>query len=135
MANALYDTGRNACLLAGIHWLNDTFRVVLVDAADYTPSLTTHQWLSQIPAAGRVATSAPLTNRTAVAGVFDADDPVFPGVTGDQSEYLIVYKDTGNAATSQLFAFIDTATNLPVQPNSGDIAVVFSNGPEKIGKL
>lgn len=135
MSNVLYDSGRNACLLGAINWTGDTFKAVLVDLADYTPSLSTHAFLSDIPSIARVATTAAFTGKTAVAGVADAADPTFVGATGDQSEAIVIYKDTGNAATSQLLVFIDTATGLPVTPNTGDINVIFDNGANKIFKL
>lgn len=135
MANVLYDTGRNAHLTGGVNWLTDTIKAVLVDLADYTPSLSTHAFLSDIPAIARVATTAAFTGKTAVAGVADAADPTFVGATGDQSEAIVIYKDTGNAATSQLLVFLDTATGLPVTPNTGDINVIFDNGASRIYKL
>jgi hypothetical protein len=135
MANVLYDTGRNAHLTAGVSWLTDTIKAVLVDLADYTPSFSTQQFLSDIPAGARVATTAAFTSKTAVAGVADAADPVFPGATGDQSEAIVIYKDTGTPATSQLIAFIDSATGLPVTPNSGDINLIFDNGANRIYRL
>lgn len=135
MANSLYDTGRNAFLLGDIDWVADTIKAVLVDAADYTVNLATHQFLSDIPAPARVATSAAFTGKTATAGVADADDIVFGAVTGDQSEALVIYRDSGSAATSQLIAYIDTATGLPVLPNSGDINVVWASTGSKIFKL
>ncbi len=135
MANALYDTGRNLGLTTGLNWLTATIREVLVDLADYTPSLTTHAFLSDIPAIARVATSGPLTSKTAVAGVADAADPVFPGATGDQAEAVVGYVDTGNAATSQLIYYLDTVTGLPVTPNTGDINHVFDNGANRVFKL
>lgn len=135
MANALYDTGRAAFLLGDIDWVADTIKAVLVDAADYTVNLATHQFLSDIPAPARVATSAAFTGKTATAGVADADDIVFSAVTGDQAEALVIYRDSGSAATSQLIAYIDTATGLPVLPNSGDINVVWASTGSKIFKL
>lgn len=135
MANALYDTGRAAFLLGDIDWVADNIKVVLVDAADYTVNLATHDFLDDIPVGARVATSANLTGKTATAGVADSADPVFTGAAGDLSEALVIYKDTGSAATSQLIAYIDTATGLPVQPNSGDINVAWDNGANRIFKL
>jgi|SRR3982750_3861277 hypothetical protein len=126
MANALYDLGRNSFLRGEIAWQTDTIKVVLVDAGAYTPNLATHQFLSDIPGGARIATSAALASKTTVGGVADAADPVFTAATGVQSEYLVVYQDTGSAATSRLICFIDTATGLPVTPNSGDINVIFS---------
>lgn len=135
MANAMYDTGRAAFLRGEIAWLTDPIKLVLVDLADYTLSISTHTFLSDVPVGARVATSANLTGKTATAGVADADDSVFTAATGDQSEAVIIYKDTGSAATSQLIGFIDTATGLPVTPNTGNINVVFDSGTNKIFKL
>ncbi len=135
MANVLYDTGRNAFLRGEIAWQTDTIKEVLVDLADYTPSLSTHQFLSDIPASARVATSGALTSKTTTAGVADAADPVFVGATGDQAEVIVGYKDTGTPATSQLIYYIDTATGLPVTPNTGDINHIFDNGTNRIFKL
>lgn len=135
MANALYDKGREAFLNGGINWTSDSIKVVLVDAADYTVNLTTHQFLSDIAAGARVATSGNLASKTSTAGVADAADITFTAVSGDPSEALVIYKDTGSAATSPLIAYIDTATGLPVTPNGGDITVTWDNGSNKIFKL
>lgn len=135
MANALYDTGRAAFLLGNIDWVADNIKAVLVDAADYAVNLATHDFLDDIPVAARVATSANLTGKTATAGVADAADIVFTAATGDLSEAIVLYRDSGSAATSQLVAYIDTATGLPVQPNSGDINVAWDNGTSRIFRL
>lgn len=135
MANALYDKGREAFLTAAVNWSSDNIKVVLVDAADYTVNLATHQFLSDITGVGRVATSGNLASKTVAAGVADAADVTFTAVTGDQSEALVIYKDTGSAATSPLIAYIDTATGLPVTPNGADITVTWDNGSNKIFKL
>jgi hypothetical protein len=127
VTKALYDAGRNAHLLGQIAFLADTFKWVLVDAADYTLSLGTHQFLSDIPAPARVATSPALANKTAVAGVADADDVVITAATGDQAEAAVLIKDTGSAATSPLILYTDEGTGLPVQPNGGDITIVHDN--------
>lgn len=135
MSNALYDKGRQKFLEGDIHWLTDTIKVVLVDLADYTPNLSTDEFLSNIPTAARVAISPALTNKTSTAGVADADNVVFTSVTGDQSEAIVIFKDTGTDTTSPLIAFIDSAVGLPVTPNGGDIEVQWDDGPNKIFKL
>lgn len=135
MANALYDKGREAFLSGTISWSSDNIKVVLVDNADYTVNLATHQFLSDVASGGRVATSSNLSSKTVTAGVADAADVTFTAVTGDQSESLVIYKDTGSAATSPLIAYIDTATGLPVTPNGADITVTWDNGSNKIFKL
>ena len=135
MPNALYDKGREAFLAGEIDWETDVIKAVLIDAADYTVNLAAHQFLSDIPLAARVATSAPLTGKTVANGVADAYDLIFPAVSGDSAEALVIYQDTGAAGTSRLIAYIDTATGLPVIPNGGDINVAWDNGADKIFKL
>lgn len=88
--------------------------------------LSLHQFLSDIPVAARVATSGNLASKTATNGVFDAADAQLASATGDQSEGLALYEDTGTATTSRLIAWIDTATNLPVTPNGGNIDILWN---------
>ena len=135
MANALYDKGREGFLDGSIDWDTDNIAVDLVDLADYVVDLANHQFRSDVPAIARVSTSANLTLKTVTAGVADAADITFSAVSGDQSEALIIYQNTGVDTTSRLIAFIDTATGLPVLPNGGDIGVTWSEGADKIFKL
>lgn len=136
MANALYDQGRESFLRGEISWNTDDIKCVLVDLADYPLfDIATDQFLDDIPVAARVATSPNLASKTTTDGVADAADVTFTAVTGDQSEALVIFQDTGNSATSRLIAYIDTATGLPVTPNGGDITVQWDNGANKIFKL
>jgi len=135
MANALYDKGREGFLDGSIDWDTDNIKVILIDAQDYTVDLANHNALDDIPAGARVATSGNLASKTVTAGVADAADVTFTAVTGDQSEALVIYKDTGVESTSRLIAYIDTATGLPVTPNGGDITVQWDDGANKIFKL
>jgi hypothetical protein len=135
MANFLYDYGREGFLAGDISWRDDNIKIMLVDTADYTASQSADQFLTDVPALARVATSANLTSKTITDGVADAADAAFTSVAGDPSEALVVYQDTGVEATSRLITYIDTATNLPVIPNGGDINVQFDSGANKIFKL
>lgn len=136
MANALYDKGREAFGNAGINWGADTIKCILVDTGVYTPNLATDQFLSTIVAGARVGTAQTLANKTNVAGVVDADDINFTGLTGAPSiEALVIFKDTGVEATSTLIAFIDTATGLPTAAGLSSAAVQWSNGANRIFKL
>jgi hypothetical protein len=135
MANSLYDNGRESFLRGEISWNTDDIKVALADAADYTPSLSGDQFLDDIPGAAIEATSANLAAKSTTAGVADAGDFTFSAVTGDECEYLVIYQDSGVASTSRLIGLIDTATNLPVTPNGGDIDVTWDNGANRIFKL
>jgi len=135
MANAMYGKGREGFANAAVNWLSDDIRCILIDAADYTLSIDTHDFLDDIPAGARVAVSGNLVNKTNVLGVLDADDVTFTSVTGDPSEMLVFYKHTGVEATSRLLANFDTAVGLPVTPNGGNITITFDSGVNKIFKL
>lgn len=134
MANAVYDKGRQAFLEGGVAWLTDNIKVVLVDTAAYTFSQT-HQFLSDIAVGARIATSANIASKTSTDGVADAADLTFTAVTGASIEALVIYKDTGVAATSALIAYIDTATGLPFTPSGGNVTITWDNGANKIFKL
>ena len=134
MANALYGLGKQKFLEGNIDFITDTINCVLVDLNDYTPNLATDEFLSDIPAIGRIAI-ATLAGKDVSLGVFDANNVTFSAVAGDESEALVVYKNTGVDATSALIAFIDTATGLPITPSSGDIVVTWDSGANKIFAL
>jgi len=126
MANALYGKARQAFLTGGLNWSSMTAKLVLVDSADYTLDIDVHEFLSDIPAGARVATSGALQNKTSVLGVADADDILIAGVTGDRFEAVVLYSDTGTAGTSRLIAYWDSATGLPLTPNGGNVITTFN---------
>lgn len=133
MANALYGKGREKFLTGDIAWDTDNIKVSLVDTGTYTVVIDTHEFYSDL--SGVVADSGNLASKTVTLGVADAADVTFSSVTGSSAEALVIWKDTGVAATSPLIAYIDTATNLPVTPNGGDITVAWDSGSNKIFKL
>ena len=135
MANSLYTKAKQGLIDGSIDLDTDDIRVVLVDGADYTPNLATHDNLDDIPAAARVAVSGALASKTVTDGVFDADDIVVTAVTGDQFEYLAFYKHTGTESTSRLIYLVDTASGLPCTPNGSDITLAWDNGANKIFAL
>jgi|SRR5947209_18920974 len=134
MANSLYLAYKQETIgdAAGpghgtVDWELDTIKAVLVDSADYTAAINTNADLVDVTAAGRVAT-ATLGSRTAIASgnklVQSAAATLFSAVTGDQSELVVIYKDSGTASTSLLIVLFDTFTSgMPVTPNGGDIQI------------
>jgi hypothetical protein len=135
MASGLYAKGREGFLDGSIDWDTNTIKCVLIDTADYTVNLATHDNLDDVPAGARVGTPATLGTKTATDGVADAADVTFTAVTGDPSEAIVIWKDTGTESTSRLIAYIDTGTGLPVTPNGGDITIAWDNGANRIFKL
>ncbi|MDV7992055.1 hypothetical protein [Rhodococcus sp. IEGM 1374] len=133
--NTLYDKGLEGFLDGSLNWAADNVKAVLVDTGAYTPNTATHANLSDIPSGARVATSGNLTGKTVTGGVADAADITFTGVSGASAECVVLYKDTGTAGTSRLIAFIDTASGLPVTPNTGNVTITWSNASNRIFKL
>ena len=134
MANGMYVKGIEALMKAEIDLIDDTIKVVLVDTADYTVDLATHDFFNDVAAGARVAT-ATLGTKSVTGGAFDAADVTFSAVTGDPSEALVIWMDTSTESTSPLIAYIDTATGLGVTPNGGDITVTWDSGANKIFKI
>lgn len=136
MANRLYTKARQKFLEAGINLLTDTIKASLIDTGAYTPNFDTNEFFSIIPGAAVIST-ATITGKTTTDGVFNGDDSTFLSVPAISPtiEVVLIWKDTGVAATSPLIAYIDSATGLPVQPSGGNLTVVWDNGTDKIFRL
>lgn len=135
MANSIYTLAKKAFLDGQIDLLSNDIKALLIDSAGYSVNLTTDEFLSDIPAGARIATSANLTGKSTTAGVFDADDTVFSSVTGVQSEAIVIYQDTGVEATSRLILYASSYSGLPITPNGADINMVWDNGANKIFRI
>lgn len=134
MASVLYDKGRESFLKGEIAIATDNIKAVLVDPAVDAPDTTNDQFLSDIAGGARVATSGNLASKTTAAGVFDAADITITGVTGTGLD-IILYQDTGSAATSRLIGKIDVGTGVPISSAGGDVLITWDNGANKIFKL
>lgn len=135
MSAALYAKAKKLFLDGDIDLLSDDIKAVLVDTADYTVDLDAHDYLDDVAAGARVATSGNLASKTTTGGVFDAADVTLSAVTGDTCEAIIIYKDSGAAATSPLIAYIDEAAGLPFTPDGNDALIEWDNGPTRIFAL
>ena len=125
MANALYPKYKQAVISDGANTDLDlgTVKVALVDTGTYTYSAL-HDFLDDLT--GVVGTAQTIANTTVVDGVLDGDNVTFTAVTGASVEALVIYIDTGVAATSRLVAYLDTNVDLPVTPNGGDITITWN---------
>lgn len=126
MANAIYPLFKQATLSGGAdHDMSaGTVKVALIDTGVYTYSAA-HEFFSSVT--GVVGTPQTLGTKTFANGTFDAADATFTAVTGNSVEALLIYIDTGVAATSRLVAYIDTGvTGLPVTPNGGNIGITWN---------
>lgn len=140
MTSGLYDKGRQKFGEAAINWASDTIKVVPVDGIVYTVNLATHEFLTDLGAipAAFAAVAATLGSKTFTNGVADAADISFATVLAltNTVSALVIYKDTGTAATSPLIAYVDSVTGFPiVNPSSLTIPITWDNGANKIFKL
>ena len=128
MANALFTLTKGVILDGGINFGSATIKVDLIDTADDNPDVSTDDFYNDIAAGAAVSTATLASVTTSTAGVFDSADPTFTAVTGDQSEELLLWNDTGGASsTDHLVASYDTfGSGMPVTPNGGDIAVTVN---------
>ena len=127
MANALYPKWKEQLLqfTANNNLSAGTVKVALVDTGVYTYN-SANQFYTSVSSAV-VGTPQTIGSKTFTNGVFDGADVTFTTVTGASIEALVLYVDTGTAATSPLVAYIDTSvTGLPVTPNGGDISITWN---------
>lgn len=128
MASALYNKAKESFLSQNpsIDLDTDTIKVALINVAtDYTFSAS-HQYLSSVTRYSGT-TDQTLASKTVSNGVFDAADSAFTAVAisgGKTVAALVIYKDTGSAATSPLIAYIDGFS--AVTPNGTDINIAWN---------
>jgi hypothetical protein len=126
MANALYPKWKEQLLqfTANNNLSAGTVKVALVTAG-YTYA-STDQFYSAV-SASVVGTPQTIGSKTFTNGTFSGGNVTFSAVTGAQVTKLVIYIDTGTAATSPLVAYLDTSvTGLPVTPNGGDITITWN---------
>lgn len=130
MANAIHPKYKQSLLDGDSNIdLNDgTVRAILIDTGTYTYTtwLNSSQYYSDV--SGQVGGTPQIINNTTVTnGLFDGDNVVFPTVTGNSAEAILIYIDTGTASTSRLVAWLDTGVSgLPITPNGGDITIAWN---------
>lgn len=113
--NYLFDIAREKFGTAQMNWLTDTHRAIaLAEGHGLTAASTT---LSQVPASIRIGTSVVLTGKTAEKGYLKALPTRLPALLDSRKVIaLVVYREGGSEATSDLVAFIDTAYGMPFKP-------------------
>lgn len=142
MANAYY-TAFVAGLPNAEYDLNTaSVKVALVRGYTFSAS---HATMADVVGAGGGTingASAALGSPTLTGGVFDATDTTIPTTASAIDHVEIIYQSsavTGGSDVAQsgqkLIACIDTGTNLPIQPGTGNVAVTFDNGANKILKI
>lgn len=140
MADTLYDAGREGFLGGEIDFDTATIKAFLLRGYTFSPA---HRFLSDVTGAGTIVATVTVTGKTITNGVADCADWTWLAVpTGLACESFVVAQTsapTGGAdlapTAQRLIMYIDSATGLPVTPNTGDIVFQVDNGPNKLFRL
>jgi len=136
MASFLYDEFRlclgGAPTHSAIDWNTDTIEAWFVDEADDTPNQTTDVDAADRAAAAQVPAFASAPTMTCTSAIdsnvlkLDASDLTFTSLSGDQSESIDIFKNSGTDSTSPLISNHDDYTGLPLTPSGGNVTVVWA---------
>lgn len=135
MANGLFAKAREGYLAGNYDFDADDIRALLIRSSGggsgpyYTVNLNTHDFLDDVPnnADCRPVAAVAIGSRTTTNGVADGADITFSSVpAGDAVQGILIYHHTGVEGTSELIAWVDTGTGLPVTPNGGDITIQWN---------
>jgi len=114
----IYNTAKKKILDAGINFGSGTIKAMLL-TDDYVPNLDTDEFLDDIngnelangngytTGGATLAGKSTTVDTTDNEGVFDANDVTFTLTAQKVFRYLVLYLDSGNAATSPLIAVED----------------------------
>ncbi|MEE9125401.1 MAG: hypothetical protein V3U14_13060 [candidate division NC10 bacterium] len=125
MANELFRTFKERALdSSGANYSSADVRGVLIDAADDTVTDGVDDFLDDLAAGARIATSGALGTLSVTDGAYDSAAVTLSSVSGDQAEEWMLYQHTGVESTSLIIVNYDTfASGMPVTPNGGDIII------------
>lgn len=127
-----YPKGAEKVWTGDINFSADTLKVRLLPAA-YVPDAG-HEFLANVSAG--IGTDQALANKSITGGVFDADDAPFGALAaGSDIGTVLIYKDTGNPATSPLLILFTDTVGLPYTTNGANYTQQWSNGAAKIFRL
>jgi hypothetical protein len=135
--NSLFDNARTLFASGGIRWIpnGDSIRVFLLTDA-YTPDLTNHKFLSDVPSNcrkgnngnGNISDAILLTLKTPTAGYCSAENiRVTAPPPGLNIDYVLFFKDSGDENTSELIGFMGEGSGLPFLTNGGDIDIEWAS--------
>lgn len=123
----MYPSATYRVLTGAINLLTDTIKAALLsDAYVYNSA---DEYYSDV-SANVLGSPVTLTGKSVANGAFDADNVAFTGEgTGNTAALVMLYKDTGNPATSPL---IQPIYIFPYVTDGTGLTVVWNNGASKI---
>jgi hypothetical protein len=141
MANTAFPNGITGALTGLIDFDTAVFKAALVRGYTYSAS---HTFVSDVTGAGGTlnGTSAALGSVTVTAGVLDAADTSVSATANATDHGVLIFQAsavTGGAdvaaSAQRLVAYLDTGTNLPIQPGTTTVSIAWDNGTNKIIKF
>lgn len=132
MASVMYNFGKGEILKGNIDLVNDTIKAAFM-ATTYTADVDAHDYYSDVSASvASGSTDQTLASKTVTVddtnnrAEFDAADlSVADETISGGTNKIVIYKDTGNAATSPLIACIDIAEGT-LTPIAGTLAITWN---------
>jgi hypothetical protein len=117
-------------------WVTDSFRIKALKAG-YIVDPEADDMVSDLDATQVVATSNPILGKAISRGWFYALPTAFPTLVNPAQNIgsLVVYRDTGVDATSDLVLYIDSARSLPFRFTGGTVYVVWQVGERGVFRL
>lgn len=113
---------------------SDTFELVgstgngsYSGGTDYVLNVNDLEFLGDISAGARVAISGALANKSITNGYFTANNPVFEAPSGDPFEVIVLFKDSGDPASSPLIMISGESSDFPVSPDGVSNIVMTIN--------
>ena len=91
----------------------------------YVISMEANEDLADLPAGGRVSTTALSSKTVSGRGVLDAANTTHSSVTGDSVELIVHYYHTGTESTSTLLYAIGSGTGFPLTPDGNNVVVTY----------
>lgn len=116
-----------------VAWDTDDIRLVLLTAG-YTHS-TAHDFLDDVAAGFRVATSTALAGKTATAGILDATDYSFSALSGSVITQGYYFKYNATESLARLLIYFHQGEGIPFTPNGDNMTFEHGNGADKIAAL
>lgn len=121
--------GAEKVFSGGINFAADNLKVALL-ADTYAPN-DSHEFLPDFGT--RIGADQVLAGKSIAGGVFDAYDADFGALaSGSNIGSAILYKDTGNPATSPVIMRFADIVGFPMATNNGGVQLQWSNGAARI---
>jgi hypothetical protein len=140
VTNAVYPAALDGLMTGAIDLDTAVLKAALVRGYTYDSTDIT---VADVVATGTLnGTSAALSSVTVSGGVADASNTTITTTASASNHALLLFQAsavTGGADVAQssqrLVAYIDTGTDLPIQPGTGTVSVTWDDGANKIFKI